>query len=269
MFAEPLVAAAEAAVEEATLEAAVEVLEEPPQAVIAAVAPTTADAFRKSRREIIFIIMFSFNSYLSIFTGAFLHVPVFPVRIIPLQSPPVQENKFTRLKEFFCAISTNAFWTRQFLFSKHHNFSCICNLPTKAKKLCHFSLKKITKCCMVSFGDAVYFLYILKNIFRDSSAVTFCGFERFFRNFPQVSAVPGNAAHHILAQKSSRKVIRPFPGAQTAVFSILQVQQCLCNVEVYQQRGGIHDSGDQGRSHHSGVYVQLFCCHGQDAADDL
>ena len=166
MFAEPLVAAAEAAVEEATLEAAVLVEEEPPQAVIAAVAPTTADAFRKSRREIIFIIVFSFNSYLSIFTGAFLHVPVIPVRIIPLQSPPVQENKFTRLKEFFCAISTNAFWARQFLFSKHHNFSYICNLPTKAKKLCHFSLKKITKCCMSSFGGRRVFLVYLEKYFQ-------------------------------------------------------------------------------------------------------
>jgi len=34
--------------------------EDPPQAVIAAVAPTTAEAFRKSRREIIFIIVISF-----------------------------------------------------------------------------------------------------------------------------------------------------------------------------------------------------------------
>lgn len=214
MFAEPLAAALEAAAEDAaTEEAAVEVLEEPPQAVIAAVAPTTADAFRKSRREIIFIIVFSFNSYLSIFTGAFLHVPVIPVRIIPLQSPPVQENKFTRLKEFFCAISTNAFWARQFLFSKHHNFSYVCNLPTKAKKLCHFSLKKITKCCMVSFGDAVYFLYILKNIFRDSSAVIFCGFERFSRKFLQMSAVPGNTAHRILAQKKLPEGHTAFSGS--------------------------------------------------------
>ena len=213
MLAEPLVAAAEAAVEEATLEAAVLVEEEPPQAVIAAVAPTTAEAFRKSRREIIFIIVFSFNSYLSIFTGAILHAPVIPVRIIPLQHPTVQENKFTRLKEFFCAISTNAFWARQFLFSKHHNFSCIYSLLTKAKKLCHFSLKKITKCCMSSFGDAVYFLYILKNIFRDSSAVIFCGFDRFSRKFLQMSAVPGNAAHRILAQKSSRKGHTAFSGS--------------------------------------------------------
>ena len=101
------------------------------------------DAFRKSRREIIFIIMFSFNSYLSIFTGAILHAPVIPVRIIPLQHPTVQENKFTRLKEFFCAISTNAFWARQFLFSKHHNFSYICNLPTKAKNYVIFLSKRL------------------------------------------------------------------------------------------------------------------------------
>ena len=39
-----------------------------------------------------------------------------------------------------------------------------------------FFLKKITKCCMVSFRDAVRFLYILKNIFMDSSAVTFLRF---------------------------------------------------------------------------------------------
>ena len=159
MFAEPLVAAAlEAAVEDAaTEEAAVEVLEEPPQAVIAAVAPTTADAFRKSRREIIFIIVFSFNSYLSIFTGAIFHAPVFPVRIIPLQHPDVQENKFTRLMDFFCAFSTNGFCAPQFLFSIHHNFSCFCNLRTNAKKRCRFSFKKITKCCIVKFLEFVFF----------------------------------------------------------------------------------------------------------------
>lgn len=148
MFAEPVAAAlAEAAAEEA-VEAAVE-LEEPPQAVMAAAAPTTAEAFRKSRREIIFIIVFSFISYLSIFTGAILHAPVFPVRIIPLPAPDVQENKFTRLTNFFCAISTNATAHGQFLFSKHHNFSCFCNSLTKAVRMCNFSLKKITKCCIL------------------------------------------------------------------------------------------------------------------------
>ena len=52
--AEVAVEAAEDAVEAAELESP------PPQAVRAAVVPTTADAFRKSRREIIFIIAFSF-----------------------------------------------------------------------------------------------------------------------------------------------------------------------------------------------------------------
>jgi len=156
MFAEPEAAAVlEAAAEDATEEAAVE-LEEPPHAVIAAVAPTTAEAFRKSRREIIFIIVFSFNSYLSIFTGAIFHAPVFPVRIIPLYTPDVQENKFTRLKDFFCAVSTNAFCIVQFLFSIHHNFSCFCNPQTNAETMCRFSFKKITKCCMIPFFKAFY-----------------------------------------------------------------------------------------------------------------
>jgi len=61
MFALPVVEAAaeDAAVEAAVEDAAVE-LEEPPQAVRTPAAPTTAEAFMKSRREIIFIIMFSF-----------------------------------------------------------------------------------------------------------------------------------------------------------------------------------------------------------------
>ena len=163
MFAEPLVAAAlEAAEDAATEEAAVEVLEEPPQAVIAAVAPTTADAFRKSRREIIFIIMFSFNSYLSIFTGAILHAPVIPVRIIPLQHPTVQENKFTRLKEFFCAISTNSFWARQFLFSKHHNFSYICNSLQKQKIMSFFSQKDYKMLHRPVFAAFSFLVYLEK-----------------------------------------------------------------------------------------------------------
>ena len=65
---------------------------------------------------------------------------------------------------------------------------------------------------MVSFGDAVYFLYILKNIFRDSSAVTFYGFERFSRKFLQVSAVPGNASMvlRVSIEISDIKKLPPF-----------------------------------------------------------
>ena len=70
----------EAAAEEA-VEAAVE-LEEPPHAVMAAVAPTTAEAFRKSRREIIFIIVFSFIRIIAISQAHLLHTPGFPACII-------------------------------------------------------------------------------------------------------------------------------------------------------------------------------------------
>lgn len=60
-FALPVEAAAEeAATEEAAVEEAAVELEEPPQAVRTPAAPTTAEAFMKSRREIIFIILFSF-----------------------------------------------------------------------------------------------------------------------------------------------------------------------------------------------------------------
>ena len=66
---------------------------------------------------------------------------------------------------------------------------------------------------MVSFGDAVHFLYILKNIFRDSSAVIFCGFECFSRKFLQMSAVPGNVVHRILAQKKLPEGHTAFSGS--------------------------------------------------------
>jgi hypothetical protein len=82
MLAEP---AAEAAVLEAAAEEAVEAaveLAEPPHAVMAAVAPTTAEAFRKSRREIIFIIVFSFIRIIAISQAHLLHAPGFPVCII-------------------------------------------------------------------------------------------------------------------------------------------------------------------------------------------
>lgn len=172
-----------------------------------------------------------------------MHAPVIPVRIIPLQHPTVQENKFTRLKEFFCAISTNAFWARQFLFSKHHNFSYICNLPTKAKKLCHFSLKKITKCCIVRFLQLFHFLYILKNIFRNSSSLFFRIFSPHFCNFLQIACHSRFLPPAFLQRKCPEAFLslRAFQSEY-----LLQMQQHLCNVEVDQQRGGIHNGGDQG-----------------------
>ena len=40
---------------------------------------------------------------------------------------------------------------------------------------------------MVSFGDAVYFLYILKNIFRNSSSLFFRIFSLHFCNFLKIA----------------------------------------------------------------------------------
>ena len=42
------------------------------------------------------------------------------------------------------------------------------------------SLKKITKCCIVRFLQLFYFLYILKNIFRNSSSLFFRIFSLHF-----------------------------------------------------------------------------------------
>ena len=74
------------------------------------------------------------------------------------------------------------FGPANFFSRKHHNFSYICNLPTKAKNYVIFSLKKITKCCIVRFLQLFHFLYILKNIFRNSSSL-------FFRIFRFISAI--------------------------------------------------------------------------------
>ena len=76
-------AAAVAATAKATgLEEAAVEAEEPPQAVRTPVAPTTAEAFRKSRREIIFIIVFSFIRIIAISQAHLLHAPGFPACII-------------------------------------------------------------------------------------------------------------------------------------------------------------------------------------------
>lgn len=95
-LAEPEAAAAveEAAVEAAVEEAAVEA-EEPPQAVRTPVAPTTAEAFRKSRREIIFIILFSFiNAYHSISQSAL--VTRFAVSVCIITIRPAVRNRTNR-----------------------------------------------------------------------------------------------------------------------------------------------------------------------------
>ena len=54
-------------------------------------------------------------------------------------------------------------------------------------------------------------------------------FEKFFQEY--------------IKRKTPRAA---FAGAGSSFFAFLQFQQCLCNVEIHQQRGGIHNGGDQG-----------------------
>ena len=111
------------------------------------------------------------------------------------------------------------------------------------QKICHFSLKKITKCCIVRFLQLFHFLYILKNIFRNSSSLFFCIFSPHFRNFLQIACHSRFLPPAFLQRKCPEAFLslRAFRSEY-----LLQMQQHLCNVEVDQQRGGIHNGGDQG-----------------------
>ena len=57
----------------------------------------------------------------------------------------------------------------------------------KQKNMSFFSLKKITKCCIVRFLQLFHFLYILKNIFRNSSSLFFRIFSLHFCNFLKIA----------------------------------------------------------------------------------
>ena len=123
----------------------------------------------------------------------------------------------------------------------------------KSKKIMSFFSQKDYKMLHgLGFGHAVLFLVYLEKYFQGQFiAVTSCGFERFIpANFLQIAcsfpAIP--AASSFSSKKAARKVIlslfRAVPISE--YLWVLQVQQCLCNVEVDQQRGGIHNGGDQG-----------------------
>ena len=170
MLAEPLVAAAEAAVEEATLEAAVLVEEEPPQAVIAAVAPTTAEAFRKSRRENHFHNSNLLHLCVTAYSQTHLsHTSVIPDSIIPLYGGVPQENKFTILVQMFCYVSTKADQRLQNLFANYHNFSCRCNQHTNMMKVCKKICLNMTECCITAKKPRKGAIHFLKDIFRDTT----------------------------------------------------------------------------------------------------
>ena len=88
-----------------------------------------------------------------------------------------------------------------------------------------------------------HFLYILKNIFRNSSSLFFCIFSPHFRNFLQIACHSRFLPPAFLQRKCPEAFLslRAFRSEY-----LLQMQQHLCNVEVDQQRGGIHNGGDQG-----------------------
>lgn len=115
--------------------------------------------------------------------------------------------------------------------------------PYKSKKLCHFSLKKITKCCIVRFLQLFHFLYILKNIFRNSSSLFFRIFSPHFCNFLQI-ACHSRFMPPAFLQRKCPEAFLSLRASRSEY--LLQIQQHLCNVEVDQQRGGIHNGGDQG-----------------------
>ena len=113
----------------------------------------------------------------------------------------------------------------------------------KQKKLCHFSLKKITKCCIVRFLQLFHFLYILKNIFRNSSSLFFRIFSLHFCNFLQI-ACHSRFLPPAFLQRKCPEAFLSLRASRSEY--LLQMQQHFCNVEVDQQRGGIHNGGDQG-----------------------
>ena len=144
-LAEPEAAAAveEAAVEAAVEEAAVEA-EEPPQAVRTPVAPTTAEAFRKSRREIIFIILFSFiNAYHSISQSAL--VTRFAVSVCIITIRPTVRNRTNRqdyLPYFVSVPQYILLYPKIFLLSS--TILHICATSVQIYCVCAYFIKSVT-----------------------------------------------------------------------------------------------------------------------------
>lgn len=181
-LAEPEAAAAveEAAVEAAVEEAAVEA-EEPPQAVRTPAAPTTAEAFRKSRREIIFIILFSFiNAYHSISQSAL--VTRFAVSVCIITIRPTIRNRTNRQDylPYFCECSTIHSVVSQNLFVKRHNFSYLCNQRPNLLCLCVFLSNRLQIFRAVSRRDATILSVCSKFLFSRESRQTVILFRKYF-----------------------------------------------------------------------------------------
>ena len=181
-LAEPEAAAAveEAAVEAAVEEAAVEA-EEPPQAVRTPVAPTTAEAFRKSRREIIFIILFSFiNAYHSISQSAL--VTRFAVSVCIITIRPTVRNRTNRQDYllYFVSVPQYILLYPKIFFVKQHNFSYLCNQRPNLLCLCVFLSNRLQTFRAVSRRDATILSVCFKFLFSRESRQTVIPFRKYF-----------------------------------------------------------------------------------------
>ena len=181
-LAEPEAAAAveEAAVEAAVEEAAVEA-EEPPQAVRTPVAPTTAEAFRKSRREIIFIILFSFiNAYHSISQSAL--VTRFAVSVCIITIRPTIRNRTNRqdyLPYFVSVPQYILLYPKIFLLSSTI-FSYLCNQRPNLLCLCVFLSNRLQIFRAVSRRDATILSVCFKFLFSRESRQAVIPFRKYF-----------------------------------------------------------------------------------------
>ena len=114
--------------------------------------------------------------------------------------------------------------------------------PYKSKKIMSFFSQKDYKMLHRPVLAAFYFLYILKNIFRNSSSLFFRIFRFISAIFCKSPVIPG-----FCRSPFERKCPEAFLSLRAFRSEyLLQMQQHLCNVEVDQQRGGIHNGGDQG-----------------------
>ena len=113
----------------------------------------------------------------------------------------------------------------------------------KQKNYVIFLSKRLQNVASSVFLQLFYFLYILKNIFRNSSSLFFRIFSPHFCNFLQI-ACHSRFLPPAFLQRKCPEAFLSLRASRSEY--LLQMQQHLCNVEVDQQRGGIHNGGDQG-----------------------
>ena len=181
MFAEPEAAAVEEAAAEAAVEEAAVEAEEPPQAVRTPAAPTTAEAFRKSRREIIFIILFSFiNAYHSISQSAF--VSRFAVSVCIITIRPTVRNRTNRqdyLPYFVSVPQYILLYPKIFLLSS--TFFHICATSVQIYCVCAYFYQTGYKLFRaVSRMDATILSVCSKFLFSRESRQAVIPFRKYF-----------------------------------------------------------------------------------------